>query len=239
MTSQNLSEAQVPQPKGRKVYPFYFVVDESGSMTGAPIDAVNRSVQMLYKKMTANPVQSGQLHVSFIGFNEVATEIMPLADFSSVSGAPQFEAQGGTRFGEVFDLLSQAIPRDLNALESMGFRFSRPIVFFITDGNPQDDGVWQSAYKKLTDVNFRFHPKVVSFGVGEVLETTLREVATSTAYVPNNNEHVEPASVLSEIFTKMSNTMTATLDPNRTSDAVPLPPVQGMDQKPALDVGDI
>jgi hypothetical protein len=56
----------------------------------------------------------------------------------------------------------------------------RPIVFFITDGQPnfETSEVWREARAELLAPDFRLRPKLVAMGCGEVKRACLEEVAS-------------------------------------------------------------
>ena len=81
---------------------------------------------------------------------------------------------------------------------------NRPIVFFISDGEPTDTN-WKAAHAQVADKSWPFSPHIISFGVGGAQADTIREVATqvdkkgkSFAYLADDN--ADPGAVLSEIF---------------------------------------
>lgn len=233
------------EEKGPKIYPAWIVVDESFSMDGPAIDAVNTSVKKIHQHFIGSPVDAGSIYLGFVGFADIAEEIVPLQDLSKVTQIPSYEPQGQTNYSAAFDLLREIIDRDMKTLKTQGFRRSRPMVFFITDGQATTD--WASSYSKLTDQSWPYWPYIIAFGVGnEVNGSTLTEIANTKqgAYIPLSGENARlPEDVLPEIFKKVTQTLFKTLEEGETGGErqdLPLPPVAGTKQEDGrIQLGDI
>ena len=231
-------DAQVePKDSGKapKVYPAWIVVDESFSMDGAAIDAVNSSVKKIHLHFLKHPVDAGKIFLGFVGFADIAEEILPLQDVSKVEEVPRYEPQGATNYGAAFTLLKEVIERDMKSLKAQGFERSAALVFFITDGRPSDS--WEQAYKDLCDPKFVYRPHVISFGIGDdISDDIIRKISNvpKGAYLPSNEkEPVAPEVVLPEIFKKITATLFKTLKDGESGDNAPildLPEVEGTKQ---------
>lgn len=165
----------------QQVLPFYLVCDESGSMDGAPVQAINDSLPKLHSEIGSNPVVADKTKFCLIGFNHSAQVLLPLSDLSAVSSIPGLQASGGTDYTSAFDLLHNTIDNDIQQLKANGDQVYRPAVFFLSDGQPGDN--WEAAYKRLTDPNWAPHPNILAFGFGGVDASTLQQVATVRAFI--------------------------------------------------------
>src|SRR5207247_2640955 len=96
-------------------------------------------------------------------------------DLRDTHRLPMFATRGRrTSYAAAFRLLRQEIERDLAQLRSDNFRVFRPAVFFITDGEPNDDDQHlKAAFEELTDPSFRARPNILPFGVRDATKETL------------------------------------------------------------------
>jgi uncharacterized protein YegL len=161
-----------------QVLPFYIVCDESSSMLGVSIDAVNEGIKELFKAINADPVVDAKARVSIIAFNDSAEVVLPLTQLSSVSTVPGCTASGSTSYAAAFTLLRQQIESDVASLRATN-RVHRPFVFFISDGEPNPGDNWEKAHAALVDSSFHLRPNIVSFGVAGANKSNIKAVATA------------------------------------------------------------
>src|SRR5690349_5068104 len=103
-----------------QLLPFYLVCDESGSMAGTPIDAINNSLPELHQEIGANPVVADKTRFCLIGFSDNADVLLPLSDLSVVTQMPKLTAGGGTNYKAAFDTLKTTIESDVAKLKADG-----------------------------------------------------------------------------------------------------------------------
>jgi uncharacterized protein YegL len=175
----------------QQVLPFYLVCDESSSMSGNPIKAINDSLPKLHAEIGSNPVVADKTRFCLIGFNNDAQVLLPLADLSLVTSMPGLNARGSTSYRAAFDLLHDTITTDITKLKADGHQVYRPAVFFLSDGQPTDS--WVDAYKRVTDPGWGPHPNILAFGFGGVDQTTLQQVATVKAFIADGSIGPEQA----------------------------------------------
>ena len=127
--------------------PIYLVLDTSGSMDGAPINAVNQGLQVFQSALRADPRALETAFVSLITFDSTAQQLVPLVDVQSFQ-APPLHASGTTAFGAGLKLLEECITREvvLNSTENQKGDW-KPLVFVMTDGLPTDS--WESIADSL------------------------------------------------------------------------------------------
>ena len=174
-----------------QVLPFYLVCDESSSMTGNPIDEINKSLPNIHYEIGSNPVVADKTRFCLIGFSTSAQVLLPLADLSAISSMPTFQAGGSTSYGAAFDTLYDTITSDVATLKAEGNQVFRPAVFFLSDGQPTD--TWADAYRRVADPHWTLHPNILAFGFGSVDEQTLQQVATVKAFIANGTMGPEHA----------------------------------------------
>ncbi|MEV5409584.1 VWA domain-containing protein [Thermopolyspora sp. NPDC052614] len=186
-----------------QVLPFYLVCDESYSMQGEALDAINQELPTIYQEIASNPVVADRARLGIIGFSTTAEVLLPLADLNEVQSIPQLTPRGMTNYGAAFALLRQTIEQDIKGLKQAGHTPYRPTVFFLTDGQPTDD--WQLEHQNLVSPSFGPHPTILAFGFGEVEPTTLQHIATFRAFVADGE--AKPSEALREFAKQLLNSV--------------------------------
>ncbi|RCG32733.1 VWA domain-containing protein [Sphaerisporangium album] len=186
-----------------QVLPFYLVCDESYSMDGAPLQAINQELPTIYDEIASNPVVADKARLGIIGFSTGAEILLPLADLNDVQSIPQLSARGMTNYGAAFSLLRDTIEMDIKKLRQAGHSPYRPTVFFLTDGHPTDE--WNDDYQRLVDPGFGPHPSILAFGFGEAQASILTQIATFRAFIANGD--VSPTQALREFAKQLLNSV--------------------------------
>ncbi|MFJ8432770.1 VWA domain-containing protein [Kitasatospora sp. NPDC094019] len=173
-----------------QILPFYAVCDESSSMT-PHIDTLNDALVSLHQEISTNPTVADKTRFGLIGFSTDAHELQPLADLSDLEELPALAASGLTSFRRVFELLRRGIDRDVRELKAEGHDVYRPVVFFLSDGEPTDSD-WEQPYQDLLAAAFR--PHIIAFGIGEADRAVIARVATFKAFMQKDGDaDVAPA----------------------------------------------
>ncbi|MGC9495665.1 vWA domain-containing protein [Streptomyces sp. WG7] len=183
-----------------QLLPFYMVCDESGSMAGTGVDAINSALPDLHHEISTNPSVADKTRFALIGFSTQASVLQPLADLSELTQLPSLSAGGVTSFGAAFRLLKDTIEKDVTALKADGHDVYRPVVFFLSDGIPTDEG-WRTALKELNA--FRYAPKIIAFGISDADAATITEVANFKAFL-QQNDSISPAVALREFASSLT-----------------------------------
>jgi len=180
---------------GQQILPFYLVCDESASMSGAPIEAMNLALPELHQEIGMNPLVSDKTQFGIIGFSTEAEVLLELADLSRLRVIPKLRAKGGTNYAAALKLLKVQIQNDLERLKSQGNTVYRPVVFFLTDGMPTV--TWKEEWDDLVSPSFRYHPNIVAFGIGKADRVTIGNLATLHAFI-QSEDNLSPALALRE-----------------------------------------
>jgi uncharacterized protein YegL len=213
------------------VLPFYAVCDESASMQGEPVDAINQALVELHQAIGVDPVVTDKTRFCLIGFSGEAEVLLPLSDMSEVASMPGLSADGMTSFGAAFRLLRQQIEQDVARLKADGAQVLRPAVFFMSDGQPNDDD-WESAHAALVADDFKQRPNIIAFGFGDADEDTIKKVATKAAYIAAAG--TRPAEALKEWAKSLTTSIVQSVhagEGGKTVLVVP-PPPDGMKEIP-------
>lgn len=180
---------------GQQILPFYLVCDESGSMSGDPIKAINEALPELHQEIGLNPVVADKTQFAIIGFSGDADVLLPLSDLSQVTQLPLLEAKSSTNFAAAFRCVKEQIELDVVRLKAAGNTVYRPVVFFLTDGHSTVD--FRNEWEALVDKGFAYRPNIVAFGIGGGADPDkVSAIANFRAFVADGS--MSPAQALQE-----------------------------------------
>lgn len=177
------------------VFPFYVVLDVSGSMASV-MPLVNSQLAGMKDSLLENPQAADVARFSVHTFAAEARVAVPLTDITELEEMPKISAYGRTNYEAAFDLLARALPHDIEWYKQNGFSVYRPAVFFISDGQPSDTQ-WRAALEKVTSGSYR--PNVVAYGMGkQIRNETLAYIANYKAFSCETD--AEPGLVIKSIL---------------------------------------
>jgi uncharacterized protein YegL len=223
------------------VFPFYVLCDESGSMDGAKLDAVNEGLSKLHIAVASDPIVNDKVRVGVISFSDTAEELVPLTKLSDLTQMPGLVSKGGTSYTAAFTVAKSAIDRDVANLKSSGLQVLRPVIFFISDGEPTSPD-WPTAHAALTSPSNPYAPHILAFGITGAIGQVIKEVATDINRLGKKfawlaDDGTDPGAVVKEIFSKFVTALvTAVVSPGLHQNPVlvpPTPPVGMIDLDPA------
>ncbi|HEY1570952.1 MAG TPA: hypothetical protein VGG05_06405 [Pseudonocardiaceae bacterium] len=198
-----------------RVLPFYVVCDESYSMTDH-MDTLRARLRELHHCIRANPVVSTVVRVCLIGFADTARLVVPLSAPHDMDDIGTFSTRAASNFGAVFTLLRETIERDVAELRAQSYDIHRPIVFFLSDGQPTDPAMWQHPYARLVEPAWPDRPKIVAFGIGDADPVTIRAVGEFKAFVADQNGGTSPGEALDQFAQTLADSMlSAATSPDR------------------------
>ena len=165
-----------------QILPFYVVCDQSYSMADH-LDGLNDGLRELHRAVGTDPVVADKTRFCLIGFSGSAEVLQPLCALSDVVDLVDLAVSPATSFAAAFTLLRETIEQDVARLKDAGHRVYRPAVFFLSDGQPTDPATWPAAYDRLVDPTWPARPNIISFGIGDADESTIRGIGTVQAFM--------------------------------------------------------
>ena len=199
-----MTDSGVTDDSGVQTIPFYLVCDESGSMSGDPVEAVNEGIKQLCQTISRDPLVDDKARVGIISFSDSAEVLLPLTQISQVGTIPACVTKGSTSYRAAFLKLKDEIDADVRNLKNNDAKVGRPVVFFISDGapNPED---WLSAHTALVEEANPWRPHIISFGVAGAVRDVIHAVATDVSrsgkrYAYLAEDGTNPGPALQEIM---------------------------------------
>lgn len=168
--------------------PVYLLLDVSGSMSGAPIMAVEQGVQLLHNELMGQPQAVEMVHLSVITFASSANQVVPLTPISSFA-PPALSAGGGTSMGGALRELARALDREVIPNSPAKKGDYKPLVFLLTDGEPTDS--WEPELNALNSRKEKKAGSIIALGCGDSVNTgVLRQITPNvllmTDVTPDN-----------------------------------------------------
>ena len=155
--------------------PIYLLLDVSGSMSGAPIEAVNNGLKDFEAALKSDPHALESAYVSIITFESDTEQIMPLTEAGHFR-APVLDSGGGTSLGKGLTLLGQCLGRDIQPKSPDHPGDWKPLIFLMTDGEPTDE--WRGPAGDFRNRSAQKVANLVAVGCGpSVNRSTLKELS--------------------------------------------------------------
>ena len=160
-----------PEPR----CPVILLCDTSGSMSGAPIDALNRGLAAFREEVSKDEQASLRVEVALVTFGPVRLA----QDFVTVDNLtpPKLVADGVTPMGEAINYALDLLEDRKEIYKNNGIQYYRPWVFLITDGAPTD--IWHSAAQRVSQAERERRLLFFAVGVEGADMNTLRRITPS------------------------------------------------------------
>ncbi|HEY9801824.1 MAG TPA: VWA domain-containing protein [Leptolyngbyaceae cyanobacterium] len=206
--------AENPEPR----CPCVLLLDTSGSMQGAAIEALNQGLLSLKDELLKNSIAARRVEIAIVTFD---SHINVVQDFVTADqfNPPILTAQGLTSMGAGIHKALDMVQERKSLYRANGIAYYRPWVFMITDGEPQgelDHLVEQAALRLQGDeVNKRV--AFFSVGVENANMTRLNQIAVRTPLKLKGLNFIE-------MFVWLSASMSA-VSHSQIDEQVALPPI--------------
>lgn len=206
--------AENPEPR----CPCILLLDTSGSMQGAPIEALNEGLRVFRESLIENSLASKRVEVAVVAFD---SDVRVVQDFVTADQfePPTLSAQGLTHIGSGIQQALDMIQSRKALYRVNGVAYYRPWIFLITDGEPQGEPeqIVQQVEQRLKDDEA--NKRVAFFPVG-VENANMTRLAEISVRAPLKLKGLN----FNDMFIWLSASMTA-VSHSRIDEQVALPPV--------------
>jgi len=141
------------------------LLDTSGSMNGAKIDALNEGLQIFKNELIQDDLASRRVEVAIVTFD---SQINVIQDFVTADAfePPRLTAQGQTFMGTGIKKALDMVNERKKLYRENGVAYFRPWVFMITDGQPEGEAgyIIEQASQRVKDDEEK--KRVAFFAVG-------------------------------------------------------------------------
>ncbi|MBD2625969.1 vWA domain-containing protein [Trichormus variabilis] len=161
----------VENPENR--CPVILLLDTSGSMSGQPIQELNRGLAAFKEDVMKDAQASLSVEVAIVTFGPVRLT----QDFVTIDNfiAPKLETEGVTPMGEAIEYALDLLEKRKQSYKDNGVLYYRPWVFLITDGAPTD--AWEGAAQRVREEEAQRRMLFFTVGVQGADMNKLRQIA--------------------------------------------------------------
>ena len=183
------SNINVGRSQGERRLPIYFVIDASGDMSGAPIEAVRRRLEQFEIGVQGDVYALETVYIGIITFGGggatfITKGLIPFDQFAP----PQIDVSGQTPFGQALCLLNDSLDKDVRRHVRGGPKGDwKPLVFIVLGSEPTDD--WKEAREKIRQRDSAKVCKVITVGCGPYVDyEKLKEIAIGETLSIDNDD---------------------------------------------------
>ena len=195
-----------------KIMTIYLVIDMSESMTWEDklsgkmrIDTATSIFPVISKELENDATAIESLRLNVLGFNQEVHRFLrnaKLRDFDKWKNENLDKIKRGegcigqTYYGELFKRLKEDIVADYSMLESRNCEYFRPLVYFLSDGNPEGEDLSyvKNQYRALVTQQGqkeRWNPSIFCIGIGDELTfKRIREYAAGKVRTQGNRYQI-------------------------------------------------
>jgi Uncharacterized protein encoded in toxicity protection region of plasmid R478, contains von Willebrand factor (vWF) domain len=151
--------ADNPEPR----CPCILLLDVSGSMDGAPINALNDGLRIFRDELNKDDLAKKRVEVAIVTFESTVKVVQDFVTADQFQ-PPTLEVGGATYMGAGIDKALDILQARKASYKANAINYYRPWIFMITDGEPSDNEVVNRAAQRIRDEEAR--KKVAFFAVG-------------------------------------------------------------------------
>lgn len=217
----------------RRMCPVIFLLDTSGSMSGAPLGAVNAAMDGVLPELISmnNDNPDVEIEIAVLSF-ETGTQWVTgsgLVNPENYAWNP-LNAGGGTSMGAAFKELEKVLSVSHGFMNRASGSVA-PVLFLLTDGEPTDN--YQDGLQALKGNNWYKVAAKVAIGYGQSNDAVLREFTGNPETVLHTNDPKDLKNMIRFVTITSSmvastgkgvatqgNNAASAADPNDTTNAV-------------------
>jgi uncharacterized protein YegL len=157
-----------PEPR----CPVILLCDTSGSMAGAPIDALNAGLAAFKEDVYRDEMASLRVEVALVTFGPVRLT----QDFVTIDNLtpPKLKADDRTPMGEAIEYALDLLEDRKETYKNNSIQYYRPWIVLMTDGAPTD--IWQNAAHRVRQAEAQRRLLFFAVGVQGADMNTLRQM---------------------------------------------------------------
>ena len=176
--------ADNPEPR----CPCILLLDNSGSMAGDKLNALNEGLAAFEKSLKKDPLASRRVEVAIVTFGN---QVNLVQDFVTVDNfqSPVLSAGGQTPMGEAILKALDMVANRKAVYKQNGVAYYRPWIFMITDGEPTDEVA--VACQRLKSEESGKHVAFFAVGVEGANITRLEGISVRKPLMLNGLEFAE------------------------------------------------
>jgi len=162
----------VENPENR--CPVILLLDTSGSMSGQPIQELNRGLAAFKEDVQKDSQASLSVEVAMITFGPI---VKLMQDFVTIDQftPPILEVGGLTPMGAAIEYALDFLENRKQTYKDNGILYYRPWVFLITDGEPNDS--WQLAAQSMREAEAQRRLSFFAVGVQGADMNILKQIS--------------------------------------------------------------
>jgi len=197
--------------------PVVLLLDTSGSMTGSPIDELNRALVKLKEDILSDPILSQRLEVGIVCFDDDARVERPIDLISVDTNMPSLIVGGITNVVAGMNKAMEIVEERKQFYRSNGEQFYRPFIVLFTDGAPTNtpeeiETLDQQIQQMADNKKFVFIP----FGVEGADMQLLAKLAVQSADERLKNQakawQMKDVSKFAEVFAFVSSSISGAIN---------------------------
>lgn len=219
MTASNHALTLFENPAPR--CPVMLLLDNSASMRGEPIRALNRGVQRFYEEVYGDEVSRFSVESSIITFG--AGGVRKRMNFTSCVQPvepPRLEADSSTPLGEALSLGLHELTERRAFYKRSGISSYKPWMIVMSDGMPND--AWQDPARRAVDLSDQGKLVYLGVGVGTGVDWNLFQQIMPANRAPKALDGLK----FSEFFEWLADSLRS-VSQSSPGQSVPLPPTDG------------
>lgn len=140
------------------------VLDTSGSMDGAPLDALNEGVRDFIACVQNDEVARYSVEIGVITFGGQVREISAMTPVHQIDQIEKLMSQGDTPMGRAVELALQRLEERKQQYKQAGTSYYQPWLVIMSDGAPSDN--WNTAAEQACRLDQEKRMVVLPIGVG-------------------------------------------------------------------------
>lgn len=158
--NSNFLDVSNPAPR----CPVILLLDTSSSMSGAPINELNKGVRQFLAETRSDEAAGMSVELEVITFDSRVSRVIPFKSISNVKSLPTFRTNGMTCMGGALRMATDDLKERRNLYRRIGIASYRPWVVLMTDGGPNDE--WQEAARQMRQLGERGRIQYIGIEIG-------------------------------------------------------------------------